>query len=246
MTEKEAQNPSETHAQEHPLMCKMHASMPIEVTCEDCEEFICSDCVKESHKDHNWQTIQTAAANRRRGLKRSLTLIEENGIQRIDRKSKRASEVMKENEKRCETEVFRLQKHFDAIVEKLDIIRKRHEATLKDRFESKNAEINKIRSSMERKKNDIFQLVESIRKNASTMTEIDLVKTHRELTKLLSSEVADIVGDSLYFLRHEGGVIDDAIIASMMGTCFCAELEDPCMNMDYDKNTCFFFLKKRQ
>ena len=60
--------------------------------------------------------------------------------------------MMKENEKRCETEVFRLQKHFDAIVEKLDIIRKRHEATLKDRLESKNAEINKIRSNMERKK----------------------------------------------------------------------------------------------
>lgn len=92
---------------------------------------------------------------------------------------------MKENEKRCETEVFRLQKHFDAIVEKLDIIRKRYEAILKDRFESKNAEINKIRSNMERKKNDILQLVESIRENASTMTDISLVKTHRELTKLL-------------------------------------------------------------
>lgn len=147
---------------------------------------------------------------------------------------------MKENEKRCETEVCRLQKHFDAIVEKLDIIRKRYEAILKDRFESKNAEINKIRSSMEWKKNDIFQLIESIRENASTMTDISLIKTHRELTKLLSSEVADIVGDSLYFLRHEGGVIDDAILASMMGTCFCAELEDPCMGMDFDNKTCLF------
>ena len=72
------------------------------------------------------------------------------------------------------------------------------------------------------------------------MTDISLIKTHRELTKLLSSEVADIVGGSLYFLRHEGGVIDDAILASMMGTCFCAELEDPCMGMDYDNKTCLF------
>ena len=37
--------------QEHVLMCEKHVLMPIDVTCEDCEGFICSKCAKEDHKD---------------------------------------------------------------------------------------------------------------------------------------------------------------------------------------------------
>ena len=54
--------------QEHALMCEKHALMPIDVTCEDCEEFICSKCAKEDHKDHDWITISTAATLRTRGV----------------------------------------------------------------------------------------------------------------------------------------------------------------------------------
>lgn len=35
--------------------------MPVDMTCEDCETFICSKCVKEDHKEHCWNTLSTAA-----------------------------------------------------------------------------------------------------------------------------------------------------------------------------------------
>ena len=72
--------------QEHVLMCEKHALMPIDITCEDCEEFICSKCVKEDHKDHDWITISTAATLRTRGLLKANTKIEEEDIKQIDEK----------------------------------------------------------------------------------------------------------------------------------------------------------------
>ena len=54
--------------QEHALICEKHDFMPIDVTCEYCEKFICSKCAKEDHKDHDWDTISTAATLRTRGL----------------------------------------------------------------------------------------------------------------------------------------------------------------------------------
>lgn len=48
-----------------------HNSMP--VICEDCEDFICSKCVKEDYKDHDWDTITSAATLSKRGLHKSLT-----------------------------------------------------------------------------------------------------------------------------------------------------------------------------
>lgn len=44
---------------------------------------------------------------------------------------------MTENKKRCEVEVSRLQKHFDAIVHKLIKIKNKHEKTLRDSLEHK-------------------------------------------------------------------------------------------------------------
>ena len=113
--------------QVHTLMCEKHYGMSIDVICEDCEEFICSSCVKEGHKDHNWQKIQTGATLNTRELLKSLTKIEEDGIQQIDKNIQRVSQEMDENKKRCEAEVSRLHNHYDTIVEKHKEIKRKHE-----------------------------------------------------------------------------------------------------------------------
>lgn len=72
MAEKEEEENLLATPQEHALMCEKHYLMPIDITCEDCEDFICSACAKENHKEHNWQTIQTAASLKARGHLKSL------------------------------------------------------------------------------------------------------------------------------------------------------------------------------
>ena len=53
-------------SQEHALICEKHNAMPMDVICEDCEDFICTKCVKEDHKDHDWDTITSAATRKKR------------------------------------------------------------------------------------------------------------------------------------------------------------------------------------
>ena len=138
--------------QEHVLICEKHDLMPIDVTCEDCEEFICSKCVKENHKGHDWITISTAATLKTRGLLESLKKIEEEDIQLMDKKIQKASQLLEKNKNRCENEISRVHEYYEAILGKLDKIKKKHEKSLRDSLESKNADVRKDKSSLEEKK----------------------------------------------------------------------------------------------
>ena len=208
--------------QEHVLMCEKHALMPIDVTCEDCEEFICSKCAKEDHKDHEWITISTAATLRTRGLLKAMTKIEEEDIQQIDEQIQEASQQIDKNKRRCETEIERIQAHYDAILEKLEKMKQRHEKTLRDSLESKYADVSKVRSNLEEKKKKVLHRAKSLKENSGKMTDIILLKTHRELKKLLSTEInSNEMSD--FLLRHEGGDINEAVLESMMGQTFDAE-----------------------
>ena len=210
--------------QVHTLMCEKHYGMSIDVICEDCDEFICSNCVKEGHKDHNWQKIQTAATLNTRELLKSLTKIEEDAIQQIDKNIQRVSQEMDENKKRCEDEVSRLYNHYDAIVEKLKEIKRKHEKSLRDSLEGKNAEVSKTKSSLEEKKKSLLRRVRSLREDIGTMTDIVVLKAYRDLTKFLSSEEEeDKEGSSIFPLRYEAGNINRAMLESSMGDLFNSE-----------------------
>ena len=222
MAEKEEEYPLGT-PQEHALMCDKHDLMPIDVTCEDCEEFICSKCAKEDHKDHDWITIPTTATLRTRGLLKAMTKIEEKDIKQIDEKIQEASQQIDRNKRRCENEVLKLQRHYNAMVKTLENIKKNHEKILRDSLESKNADISEIKSSLEEKKKKVLQHVKSMKENGSTMTDIILIKTHRELTKLISTDEVEYKQKSDFLLRHEGGDINEAVLESIMGQTFDAE-----------------------
>ncbi|XP_062570108.1 tripartite motif-containing protein 75-like [Saccostrea cucullata] len=117
--------------QEHILMCESH-ELPIDVICEDCDEFICGDCAKSNHRDHNWKTLTTAAKKRRRGLLKFLEKIEEEDLPGIEENIAKASKKIIENKEECDSGIKKLQKHFDVIMAKLLEIKKRHEETLRD------------------------------------------------------------------------------------------------------------------
>ena len=202
--------------QEQALMCDKHDLMPIDMTCEDCKEFICSKCVKEDHKDHNWITISTAATLRTRGLLKAMTKIEEEDIQQIDKKIQKASQQMDRNKRRCESEVLKLQRHYNAMVKTLENVKNNHEKILRDKLESKNANMSEIKSSLEEKKKKVLQRVKSMKENSSTMTDIILIKTHRELTKLISTDEVEYKQNSDFLLRHVGD-INETVLESMMG-----------------------------
>ena len=66
-----------------------------------------------------------------------------------------------------------------------------------------------------------MQHITYIKENGSTMTDMILIKVHREMTKMLSTEVELTQKD--FSLTHSIGDIDDAVLESMMGQTFDAE-----------------------
>lgn len=93
---------------------------------------------QKSHKKYNWRPISTASTLIKRGLKRSLENIEKTYIVQLDEEILKASQQIDENTKLCELEVSKLQYHYDAIVKKLEKIKKKHEKILKDSLVVKN------------------------------------------------------------------------------------------------------------
>ena len=202
--------------QEHVSMCEKHHLMPIEIICEDCEEFICSKCVKEDHKDHNWNTIVTAATLKARGLMKSMTKIEEEDIKKIDERIQRASQMIESNNEKYEIEIAKIQRHYDTMVEMLKKSKEKHEGSLRRNLDAKNARIREIQSNLEEQRKKVIKRVQCIKKNGSTMHDEVLLKSHRELTKLIAS--VDHFSELRPFRgTYASGNIDEEVLKSMMG-----------------------------
>ena len=215
MAEKGEEYPLETQ-QEHALMCEKHDLMPVDIICEDCDKFICSKCVKEDHKEHCWDTLSTASTLKRRGLLKSMKKIEKEDIRRLENDIEKASRQIDLNMKTREKTILQLHNHYDTIVERLDKIREKREKTIKDSLESQNAEIIRVKRNLEKAKKDILRLVKSLKENGDTMTDMILLKTHKDLTKRLSTEDGSIE-KYLYSLEYEHECINEDILEIIMG-----------------------------
>nr|XP_022336245.1 RING finger domain and kelch repeat-containing protein DDB_G0271372-like [Crassostrea virginica] len=145
MAEAKEEYPLDT-PQEHVSMCEKHDLMPIEILCEDCDKFICSKCVKEDHKDHNWNTIITASTLTARGLMNSMKKIEEEDIKIIDEGIKRPSQRIESNNEKYEIENAKIQRHYDAMVKMINKSKEKHEETMRRNLYAKNTEVREMKS----------------------------------------------------------------------------------------------------
>lgn len=139
-------------AQVHIQMCEKH-DLRIDMTCEDCDKFICSQCAKTDHKDHDWKTIPTAGSLRRRELNEILRKIKEEDVKEMDEKIEKAAKQMEDNQKCCNSKVSKLQKQFDEIVSKLDEIKKNLETELRECLVRKNAKVSEKKLDLKRNLN---------------------------------------------------------------------------------------------
>lgn len=208
-------------SQEQILMCQKH-DKPTDISCEDCENVICSTCVKEEHRDHDWNTLSTAAVVKRKTLSQFIENIENDYIAILNEKIQSARKEIKENEERCDTEVSRVYKTRDKIAEKIDILRKEQETAMRSKLKEKNSELRKTKSNLEEKKKNMLMGVNSLKTISSTMSDIVLIKTHRELMRLISCH-DDYHEMSIYSLRYVEGPVNSESLKDMIGQLFDSE-----------------------
>ncbi|XP_065925876.1 uncharacterized protein [Magallana gigas] len=205
-------------AQEHIPTCEKH-NFTIDITCEDCDEFICSQCAKTDHKDHDWKTIPTAGSLRRRELKKTMCKIKEEDVKTMDEKVQKAAKLMENIQKCCDSEISKLQKHYNAIVSKLDEIAKHFETKLRENLKTKNAKVSEKKVNLEKKTEHITDLLKFLEEKHNTMSDYSLIDNLRDLTNLVSNTDSEKEkGD--FSLRYKIGHIREGSLESMMGQTF--------------------------
>lgn len=213
MATKEEGNVLQT-LQEHTEICERH-EMTIDLTCDDCEEFLCSECIKEGHRDHDWKTISTAATLKIRGLFQSMLKIEKEDIQLLDEKIHKLSTEMENNKILCETEVLNLKIHCDKIVDKVDEIKEQEVQRMKDNLNSKNTEVRNALSRLEFRKKNILMLVQTLKENKN-MSDFNMLKMYWKLSRDVCSKDDDYER-LFYSLQHETGDINENQLEMMIG-----------------------------
>ncbi|XP_061184998.1 uncharacterized protein LOC133193013 [Saccostrea echinata] len=196
----------------HILICESH-ELPIDIICEDCDKFICAKCAKTYHRDHDWKTLPTAAAQRRRDLHKFLKKIKEVDLPGIDAK---ISKQIKENKQMCDSEIKKLRKHCEEVMARLTEIKKRHEKTLRENLVKKNDQLSHVKSELDKKKKGIVKTVEFMEDNNSTMSDYSLIDKQRELTKMLS-ELEVHMANCEHSVRFTRGEIKYDILKYLVG-----------------------------
>ncbi|XP_062572148.1 uncharacterized protein LOC134234100 [Saccostrea cucullata] len=201
--------------QEHIEMCETH-DLPIDVICEDCDEFICGKCAKTDHRDHEWSTISTAASQRRRGLLKLLTKIKEENLPEIEEEMEKVSNKMTENKELCDAEITKLQKHVDEIMARLTEIWENKERRLSEDLKEQNKKLNYVKSELNKKKKEIEEMVKFMEENNSTMSDYSFIDNHRELSKKLTGQDVHFSNFN-YSLRYVTGETSDDEMENMIG-----------------------------
>lgn len=204
--------------QEHIPTCEKH-NLIIDIECEDCGEFICSKCAKTEHKDHDWNTITSAASLRRRQLKEYLCTIRETNVKEMDKKIQNAAKQTEANQIQCDSEVSKLQKHYDRIISKLNELKMSHEKTLRDNLRSNNFETSKEKVDLEMKKKQVLELVKFLEERHSTMSDFSLMDNLRNLASLTLIRDCNIQRGG-HLLRYREGIINEGSLESLMGQTF--------------------------
>lgn len=172
-----------------------------------------------NHKDHDWNTITSAASLRRRQLKEYLCKIRETNVREMDKKIQKAAKQTEVNQRQCDSEVSKLQKHYDRIISKLDQLKMSHEKTLRDNLRSNSFEMNKEKVDLELKKKQVLELVKFLEERHSTMSDFSFIDNLKNLACLTSVRDGDLQRES-HLLRYRGGIINEGSLESLMGQTF--------------------------
>ncbi|XP_061178365.1 uncharacterized protein LOC133187006 [Saccostrea echinata] len=208
--------------QEHIEMCNIH-NLPIDVICEECDEFICNKCAKTNHRDHNWNTLPTAATQRRRGLLKFLKKIKEEELPGIDEKLENLSKKIKANEEVCDSEIKKLQKHYNEIMARITNIKERKEQQFRNNLKKYIEKLDVAKSELNKTKKEIAQIVKFMEENNSTMSDYGFIDNYRELTQLLSGLDVDMK-NSTPSVRYSKGEVSDVVLENLIGK-YC-DLDD--------------------
>lgn len=199
--------------------CEKHNEQCNNFFCSDCDEFICIECAKSYHCQHDWNTVQNVSRQKMSRFSRTTRSqeIKDKHIPKLEGELEKIDSVMQQNREHRDSEIVKLKTHFKNIVSHLTKAVEDQTKNLQRGFETKNIKLNEMRKKCQDKISTLHEMMDEL-KESKSLSDINLLNINCTLNKALSNSNEDNIDACEYSMHFKEGSIDEATVVSLLGT----------------------------
>lgn len=196
--------------------CEKHPEEYQNFFCNDCDEFICTECVKTDHRDHDWNTVRKISIKRKSRLSGKCGEIRDGDLPKIIDQISKVDSLMKQNVADRDGEITRLEAHSKDVIKEFDRVVMDRKKVLESGFERKNRKLREIKSKLKTKEAKLRETVCEL--EGSSLSDYTLLNVDCRLNKVLSIVSDDNIEDYRYSMHFKSGIMTEKSLESLLGT----------------------------
>ncbi|XP_069128659.1 uncharacterized protein [Argopecten irradians] len=205
-----------------PKVCKVHPGKLRDLFCSDCEEVLCSVCVLEKHKQHNWKHLEQIVPTLKRHLNEHMTTVAKKvehfktAMSHLERNDKISTNIIKTTRDEVNFQREKLLAEVnnvaDAVLKELSILKKKQSAKYKEdcqQYQTKVGELIRLHD-----KADTSRSVES------------MLETEKSMRSTFPRRDVNVKTGGRKYPRFATGCINRDLLRKMFGELDLSEKKD--------------------
>ncbi|XP_061164985.1 uncharacterized protein LOC133173936 [Saccostrea echinata] len=196
-------------------ICKKHSEIQ-SFFCNDCDEFICTDCAKTDHRSHDWNTVRKASTKRKSRLSGICLEIRDEELPNIAKQIEKIDSMVKQNLADRDGEISKLEAHSRDIVSEFTKCVEESKKVLESGVEKKNKILLEIKSKLKEKETELRDRVDEL-EGSHSLSDYNLLNVNYRLNKVSSIVKDDKIEDQRYSLHFKNGAISRESLKSLLG-----------------------------
>lgn len=194
-------------------MCSDHELEILNLYCRSCDQLVCTDCVIEKHKLHDWCKIRDIADEKRNDLYQNTQQVLEKTLPKFEKTIHDVEHISRENQKKKVEALRNIENQSTAIMTSVKKIEKKLKEAVEQSFQSCIEAEQEIREDF-RNLNGLSRECERISQKGSDSEAITL---NSKLERYIR-QVSDLNSDTYRCeSTFEPGVVDNDVIEKMFG-----------------------------
>ncbi|KAJ8303796.1 hypothetical protein KUTeg_018719 [Tegillarca granosa] len=201
-------------------MCKSHRNEVVMYHCSTCNDLICSECVIETHKKHEFTKIKAFAQKKRKSLKVHINTANNEMIPTMTQGIDKLKEQRNINHKHKEDNLRKLQIQIKKITSELEKVGKEYEAEYIKHYQKDEDKMEAIETKLTKDISEIQTMIRDFDTIYQTGSDIEVIRAEKVMAEKLKLPQADnptnmdTQEDLPIFIE---GKIDNKIIKTMFG-----------------------------
>lgn len=180
--------------------CETHYEQCNNFFCNDCDKFICIECAKKDHREHDWNTVRNISKQRKSDLSRKSQEIREGHLPKLTEKMAKIDSLVEQNLAYRDAELSRLETHYRNIVTSLTQVVEDRKKELSRGLETKNKTLAKIQRKLKTKAVKLQDTMDDLKKS-NFLSDYNLLNVDCALNRVLPILDGEDLEDLKYSLH---------------------------------------------